>query len=53
MDYELNIRKATINDAPLIAKVVAMAIGEESAILYGGENYMKVFEEIALLEDSQ
>lgn len=53
MDYELNIRKATINDAPLIAKVVAMAIGEESAILYGGENYMKVFEEIALLENSQ
>lgn len=53
MDYELNIRKATINDAPLIAKVVAMAIGEESAILYGGENYMNVFEEIALLEDSQ
>lgn len=53
MNYELNIRKATINDAPLIAKVVAMAIGEESAILYGGENYMNVFEEIALLEDSQ
>ena len=53
MDYELNIRKATINDATLIAKVVAMAIGEESAILYGGENYMNVFEEIALLENSQ
>ena len=53
MNYELNIRKATINDAPLIAKVVAMAIGEESAILYGGENYMNVFEEIAFLEDSQ
>ena len=53
MDYELNIRKATINDAPLIAKVVAMAIGEESAILYGGDDYMNVFEEIALLEDSQ
>ena len=53
MDYELNIRKATINDAPLISSVVAMAIGEESAILYGGENYMNVFEEIALLENSQ
>ena len=53
MDYELNIRKATINDAPLISSVVAMAIGEETAILYGGENYMNVFEEIALLEDSQ
>ena len=53
MNYELNIRKAAKTDAPLIAKVVAMAIGEESAILYGGENYMNVFEEIALLEDSQ
>ena len=53
MNCELNIRKATINDATLIAKVVAMAIGEESAILYGGENYMNVFEEIALLENSQ
>ena len=53
MNYELNIRKATKDDAPLIAKVVAMAIGEESAVLYGGDNYMKVFEEIALLEDSQ
>ena len=52
MNYELNIRKATKDDAPLIAKVVAMAIGEESAVLYGGDNYMKVFEEIALLEDS-
>ena len=53
MNYELNIRKATKDDAPLIAKVVAMAIGEESAVLYGGDNYMNVFEEIALLEDSQ
>ena len=53
MNYELNIRKATQSDAPLIASVVAMAIGEESAILYGGENYMNVFEEIALLENSQ
>ena len=53
MNYELNIRKATKDDATLIAKVVAMAIGEESAVLYGGDNYMNVFEEIALLEDSQ
>ena len=53
MNHELNIRKATKADAPLISSVVAMAIGEETAILYGGENYMNVFEEIALLEDSQ
>ena len=53
MHYELNIRKATKDDVFLIAKVVAMAIGEESAVLYGGDNYMSVFEEIARLEDSQ
>ena len=53
MNYELNIRNAAKDDAPLIAKVITMAIGEESAILYGGDNYMNVFEEIALLEDSQ
>lgn len=50
---EILIRKATKDDAPLIAKVVAMAIGEETAVFYGGENYMNTFEEIALLENSQ
>ena len=50
---EILIRKATKDDAPLIAKVVAMAIGEACAIFYGGENYMDTFEEIALLENSQ
>ena len=53
MNYELKIRPATKNDAPLIASVVAMAIGEETAIFYGGDDYMKVFEEIATLEVSQ
>ncbi len=50
---EVIIRKATKDDVALIALVVAMAIGEDTAILYGGENYIDVFEEIALQEDSQ
>ena len=33
MNYELNIRKATKDDAPLIATVVAMAIGEECNLI--------------------
>ena len=53
MNYELNIRKATKADAPLIAKVVAMAIGEEGTRHYCGENHQSVLEEIARLEDSQ
>ncbi len=53
MDYELNIRKATINDAPLIAKVVAMAIGEEGTKHYCGDEHQSVLEEIARLENSQ
>ena len=50
---DIIIRKATKDDAAMIAKVVAMAIGEECAIFYGGENYMNTFEEIVLLENSQ
>lgn len=53
MNYELNIRKATINDVPLIATVVAMAIGEEGAKHYCGDDYQSVLEEIACLENSQ
>lgn len=53
MNYELNIRKATINDAPLIAKVVAMAIGEEGTRHYCGDDHQSVLEEIACLENSQ
>ena len=53
MNYELNIRKATKADAPLIAKVVVMAIGEEGTRHYCGENHQSVLEEIARLEDSQ
>ena len=53
MNYELNIRKATINDAPLIARVVAMAIGEEGIRHYCGDDFQSVLEEIARLENSQ
>ena len=53
MNYELNIRNATKDDAPLIAKVVAMAIGEEGSKHYCGDNHQSVLEEIARLENSQ
>ena len=53
MYYELNIRKATANDATLIARVVAMAIGEEGTRHYCGDDYQSVLEEIARLENSQ
>ena len=53
MNHELNIRKATKSDAPLIAKVVAMAIGEEGSKHYCGDNHQSVLEEIARLENSQ
>ena len=53
MNYELNIRKATKDDAPLIATVVAMAIGEEGTRHYCGDNHQSLLEEIARLEDSQ
>ena len=53
MNYELNIRKAAESDAPLIAKVVAMAIGEEGTRHYCGDDHQSVLEEIARLENSQ
>ena len=53
MNYELNIREAAIDDAPLIARVVAMAIGEEGTRHYCGDDHQLVLEELARLEDSQ
>ena len=47
-------RPATRNDADIIARVVAMAIGDEYALRrYCGEDYMDVLAEIALSEDTQ
>ena len=53
MNYDLNIRNAAESDAPLIAKVVAMAIGEEGTRHYCGDDHQSVLEEIARLENSQ
>ena len=51
---ELNIRKATAEDAPFIAQVVCTAIAcEESLRGYCGENYMDVITQIASEEGTQ
>ncbi len=50
---DINIRKATKNDALLIAEVVAMALGEDLARYYCGENYNLVLRELASMEVSQ
>ena len=48
------IRVAKPKDAPLIAQIVAMAIGDELSLKdYCGEQYLKVLEEIALNEKTQ
>lgn len=47
------IRKADKSDASLIAKVVAMAIGEDISRSYCGENYHLVLKELACIKDSQ
>lgn len=49
----IQIRKATKEDATLIAQVVAMAIGDESATDYCGKDYLNVLEEIVRMEDTQ
>ena len=49
----VSVRPATREDARLIAEAVAMAIGSESAVLYCGENYLDVLEEVALEKGTQ
>ena len=49
----IKIRPANINDAPLIAQVVAMAMGEDSATKLCGTYYPGVLEAAAAAEDSQ
>ena len=49
----IQTRKATKEDATLIAQVVAMAIGDESATDYCGKDYLNVLEEIVRMEDTQ
>ena len=49
----INIRKATIDDVQLIAKVVGMAIGEESMPYYCGNSWMDVITHIARQDNTQ
>lgn len=49
----IEIRRATNDDAPVIAAAVAMAIGHESSVHYCGENYLDVLTEVAQLAESQ
>ena len=49
----ISVRPATREDARLIAEAVSMAIGSESAVLYCGEDYLHVLEEVALATGTQ
>lgn len=50
----INIRPAQKSDAPIIAQVVAIAIGDENTLKnYCGENYISLFTKIAEDEHSQ
>lgn len=49
----IRIRAATAADAPVIARVLGMAFGEDSARRYGGEDYLTIFEELARTEGTQ
>lgn len=46
-------RRAKKEDANLIAQALTMAFGEECAKALCGEDYLRIFEEIASCEDSQ
>ena len=55
MDTDLNIeiRPAEIGDYPIIARAVCMAIGEETAKRYCGDNCLEALEKIARMEGTQ
>ena len=50
---DIKIRPASVNDAPVIAQAVAMAIGEETVVKYCGADYLKALEAAASAEDTQ
>lgn len=50
---KISIRKARPDDAMLIARVVAMAIGYEGAREYAGDEVIKCLSEVAGREDTQ
>ena len=49
----VSVRPATMEDARVIAEAVAMAIGSDSVVLYCGESYLDVLEEVALESGTQ
>ena len=54
MQQQIRIRQATINDAPLIAEIVAMAIADEKILNdYCGENPAEVLKAIAASPNTQ
>lgn len=50
---QITIRAAVADDAPIIASVIAMAIGKGSAEEYCGKDYLHVLEEVARMEHTQ
>ena len=50
---DIKIRPASVNDAPVIAQAVAMAIGEETVVKYCGADYLTALEAAASAEDTQ
>jgi len=47
------IRQAELEDSPIIAKAIVMALGEEVAKEYCGKDYLSVLDEIIRMEDTQ
>ena len=52
MEHKITHRAARKEDAPLIAKAVAMAFGDECVKALCGDDYLNVLEDIAKSEDS-
>lgn len=52
-DKRITIRAAEAADADVIANVVAMAIGDEGAVSYCGEDYLAVLRAVAEARDTQ
>lgn len=50
---DIKIRPAAVNDAPVIAQAVAIAIGEETVVKYCGAEYLKALEAVASAEGTQ
>ena len=54
MTANITIRPATASDAPIIARAVAMAIGDEQTLKeYCGDEYLTILTEIAAAENTQ